>query len=52
MNSLPLYILTAVRSGEPQFVVRGFGAASVLLAIVLTLFSVARRLARQKVGSR
>ena len=52
MNSLPLYILTAVRSGEPKFVVRGFGAASVLLAIVLILFAVARRLARQKVGSR
>jgi phosphate transport system permease protein len=52
MNSLPLYILTAVRSGEPKFIVRGFGAASVLLAMVLILFAVARRIARQKVGSR
>jgi phosphate transport system permease protein len=52
MNSLPLYILTAVRSGEPKFIVRGFGAASVLLALVLILFAVARRLARQRVGSR
>jgi phosphate transport system permease protein len=52
MNSLPLYILTAVRSGEPKFVVRGFGAAAVLLAMVLILFAVARRLARQRVGSR
>jgi phosphate transport system permease protein len=52
MNSLPLYILTAVRSGEPQYIVRGFGAASVLLALVLILFAVARRVARQKVGSR
>jgi phosphate transport system permease protein len=52
MNSLPLYILTAVRSGEPKFIVRGFGAASVLLALVLILFAVARRLARQKTGSR
>ncbi len=52
MNSLPLYILTAVRSGEPKFIVRGFGAASVLLAMVLILFAVARRMARQKVGSR
>jgi phosphate transport system permease protein len=52
MNSLPLYILTAVRSGEPKFIVRGFGAASVLLAMVLILFAIARRLARQKVGSR
>lgn len=52
MNSLPLYILTAVRSGEPKFIVRGFGAAAVLLALVLILFAVARRLARQRVGSR
>ncbi len=52
MNSLPLYILTAARSGEPKFVVRGFGAASVLLGLVLILFVVARRLARQKTGSR
>jgi phosphate transport system permease protein len=52
MNSLPLYILTAVRSGEPKFIERGFGAASVLLALVLILFAIARRLARQRVGSR
>ena len=52
MNSLPLYILTAVRSGEPKFIVRGFGAASVLLALVLILFAIARRLARQRTGSR
>lgn len=52
MNSLPLYILTAVRSGEPKFIIRGFGAASLLLALVLILFAVARRLARQKTGSR
>jgi phosphate transport system permease protein len=52
MNSLPLYILTAVRSGEPKFIVRGFGAASVLLALVLILFALARRVARQRTGSR
>jgi phosphate transport system permease protein len=52
MNSLPLYILTAVRSGEPKFIVRGFGAASVLLALVFILFGIARRLARQRTGSR
>ena len=27
MNSLPLFIFTAVRSGEPQFIARGYGAA-------------------------
>jgi phosphate transport system permease protein len=48
MNSLPLYIYTAVRSGQPIFIERGFGAASVLLALVLVLFIVARRLARQR----
>ena len=31
MNSLPLFIFFAVRSGEPTYITRGFGAASVLL---------------------
>jgi phosphate transport system permease protein len=48
MNSLPLYALTAVRSGEPIFIQRGFAAAGILLAIVLLLFIGARRLARQR----
>ncbi|NUS40755.1 MAG: phosphate ABC transporter permease PstA [Terrabacter sp.] len=52
MNSLPLYIYQAVRSGEPALIVRGFGAASVLVALVLVLFVIARRLARQRVGTR
>ncbi|WP_344257244.1 phosphate ABC transporter permease PstA [Terrabacter carboxydivorans] len=52
MNSLPLYIYQAVRSGEPGLIVRGFGAASVLMALVLVLFVVARRLARQRVSRR
>ncbi len=50
MNSLPLFIYFAVRSGEPRYVERGYGAAAVLLAIVLVLFVTARRLARQKGG--
>lgn len=46
MNSLPLYIYTTVRSGEPQAITRAFGAATVLLMLVLTLFVIARLLAR------
>jgi phosphate transport system permease protein len=52
MNSLPLFVFTAVRSGEPLYIARGFGAAAVLLALVLVLFVVTRFLARTKVGSR
>ena len=52
MNSLPLFIYTAVRSGEPQAISRGFGAATLLLGLVLVLFVVTRFLARQKVGRR
>jgi phosphate transport system permease protein len=52
MNSLPLYILTAVRSGEPRFIARGFGAGIVLLLLVLILFGIARFLSRSKVAGR
>jgi phosphate transport system permease protein len=48
MNSLPLFIITAVRSGQPTFIARGFGAAVVLLAIVLVLFIAARFFARSR----
>ncbi|GAA1503213.1 phosphate ABC transporter permease PstA [Nocardioides humi] len=48
MNSLPLYIYTTVRSGEPQAITRAFAAATVLLALVLFLFVVARLVARPK----
>jgi phosphate transport system permease protein len=48
MNSLPLFTLFAVRSGEPLYITRGFGAASVLLALVLMLFVVIRFLARER----
>jgi phosphate transport system permease protein len=52
MNSLPLFVFSAVRSGEPVFIERGFGAATVLLAVVLVLFALTRLLARQMGGSR
>jgi phosphate transport system permease protein len=48
MNSLPLFIYTNVRSGEPQAIARAFGAAFVLLALVLILFVIARLLARPR----
>lgn len=48
MNSLPLFIYTNVRSGEPTAITRAFGAATVLLALVLVLFVVARLAARPR----
>jgi phosphate transport system permease protein len=52
MNSLPLFIYTAVKTGEPLQEQRAFGAASVLLVIVLVLFVVTRFLSRDKAGRR
>jgi len=46
MNSLPLFVFSSVRSGEPLYIQRGFGAASVLLAGVLVLFVITRLVAR------
>jgi phosphate transport system permease protein len=46
MNSLPLFIFSTVRSGEPIYIARAFGAAAILLALVLVLFVTARLLAR------
>lgn len=48
MNSLPLFIYTTVRSGEPVAITRAFAAASVLMALVLILFVAARLVARPK----
>jgi len=48
MNSLPLYIFTLVRSGEPIAIQRAYGAAAVLLLLVLVLFVTARLLARPR----
>lgn len=52
MNSLPLFIFSTVRSGEPIYIERAYGAAAILLAIVLVLFVTARLLARPRKGSR
>jgi phosphate transport system permease protein len=46
MNSLPLFIFSTVRSGEPVYIARAFGAAALLMALVLVLFVIARVLAR------
>lgn len=46
MSSLPLYIFTLVRSGEPASIDRGFGGAAALLLLVLLLFVAARLIAR------
>jgi phosphate transport system permease protein len=48
MTSLPLYVFTAVKSGEPAFVTRGYAAATVLLVLVLLLFLLARLVAKQR----
>lgn len=52
MNSLPLFIYTAYVTHEPVEVTRAFGAASVLLAMVLLLFATARFLVREERSSR
>ena len=48
MNSLPLFVYSLVRSGEPNAIARAFAAATVLLVVVLVLFVLARVLARPK----
>jgi phosphate transport system permease protein len=50
MNSLPLFIFSGFISGERLFTARLWGAASVLLALVLVLFIMARFLARSRRG--
>lgn len=52
MNSLPLYIYSNARNGLNLSWDRAFGAASVLLAIVLALFVLTRLAARQRVTRR
>ncbi|WP_448062561.1 phosphate ABC transporter permease PstA [Cellulomonas hominis] len=48
MNSLPLFVFSTVRTGEPLLVQRGFAAASILLTLVLALFVITRLLARRR----
>jgi phosphate transport system permease protein len=52
MNSLPLLIFTDLKTAQPLAIDRAFGAASVLLAIVLVLFVATRVLSRDKTGRR
>jgi phosphate transport system permease protein len=52
MNSLPLFIFTAIRSGEPNYIKRGYGAAALLLALVLVLFVLARVVGRGRKATR
>jgi phosphate transport system permease protein len=46
MSSLPLFIYTGAKSGIAVSIQRAFGAAAVLLVLVLILFAIARYLAR------
>jgi phosphate transport system permease protein len=48
MNSLPLFIYTEYITHEPVAIARAFGAASVLLIMVLALFVVTRFLVRDR----
>jgi len=50
MNSLPLFIFSGVSSDEPLYIDRIWGAASVLLGVVLILFITARVVARPRTG--
>ena len=52
MNSLPLFIYTSVRSGQPLMITRAYGAASMLLAVVVVLFVIIRVIARNRGGDR
>jgi len=49
---LPLFVFTAVRSGEPLYIARGYGAAALLLLLVLVLFVLTRLLAHRRGVSR
>ncbi|MEC5183670.1 phosphate transport system permease protein [Cryobacterium sp. MP_3.1] len=42
MISLPLQVFDFVKSPEPNMIARGFGAAAVLILLVLALFAIAR----------
>lgn len=50
MVSLPLFAYTLARSPEPLFQTRAFGAAAVLMVLVLLVFLIARMAAAQKRG--
>ncbi|HUB37391.1 MAG TPA: phosphate ABC transporter permease PstA [Streptosporangiaceae bacterium] len=50
MDSLPLFIFQGIESGLNEMILRAWGAASVLLAVILILFVTARVLARSRPG--
>jgi phosphate transport system permease protein len=50
MVSLPLAAYELVRSPQPNLVARGFGAAAVLMILVLVLFTIARILGGRPAG--
>jgi phosphate transport system permease protein len=50
MMSLPLLAYTEVQSPEPAEVARGFGAAAVLLLLVILLFAIARAIGGRTAG--
>jgi phosphate transport system permease protein len=50
MNSLPLAAYELVSSGQPTNVIRGFGAAAVLLMLVVLLFAIARLIGGRGAG--
>lgn len=50
MISLPLQVFTFVQSPEPNMIARGFGTAAVLIALVLTLFVIARLIGGRGAG--
>jgi phosphate transport system permease protein len=52
MVSLPLFAYTLARSPEPLFQTRAFGAAAVLMILVLLVFLLARLAAAQRRGGR
>jgi phosphate transport system permease protein len=52
MVSLPLFAYTLARSPEPLFQTRAFGAAALLMALVLLVFLIARLAAAQRRGRR
>jgi phosphate transport system permease protein len=50
MMSLPLAVYTLVENPEPYYIARGFGAAVVLLVLVLVLFGVGRAIGGRGAG--
>jgi phosphate transport system permease protein len=52
MVSLPLAVFNFVKSPQPTMIARGFGAAAVLMALVLVLFVIARVIGGRGPGHR